>query len=66
VTEKCTQYDSYITLNQAKLTHYKNQHFKYKTPQLLINKKTVFTLPIRLNMTTFIQNAASASLLLPP
>jgi hypothetical protein len=54
VTEKCTQYDSYITVYLRSNDLYKNQFVKSKTAQLPSNKKTVLARPIRLNMTTFI------------
>ncbi|WP_139159279.1 MULTISPECIES: hypothetical protein [Serratia] len=61
MTEKCTQYDSYITVHLRGDDLHKNQLVKSKTAQLPSNKKTVWPRPIRLNMTTFIPESAPLS-----
>jgi hypothetical protein len=61
VTEKCTQYDSYITVRLNGVYLFKNQSINSKIAQLPNNKKTVCAGPIRLNMTMFIAESASQS-----
>lgn len=61
MTEKCTQYDIYITVRLNGIYLFKNQLIKSKIAQLPNNKKTVWVRPIRLNMTMFIAESVALS-----
>ncbi|MGP3283627.1 hypothetical protein ACTVPQ_22025 [Serratia bockelmannii] len=65
MTEKCTQYDSYITVRLMGIVLSINQKVSCETAHLPSNKKTVLARPIRLNMTTFIAESVALSSLRP-